>query len=195
MRLVEHPDWGTKVRPPKWWHGRRWWKRSPESVKHWCWHQTAVLGGIAARDLEAYLERLHGHAVEPGKRQRDGVPYAYVYSPRFEALVALTHPAWCGYHGNGGNKGIGIAIDASIPGELLDVDALAEAWRLAIDHAEGAGFTPELITSHRQHSNMRGGDPGAEVWKVVERVGLELGLRVDEGTTGSGRPIPEHWRP
>jgi hypothetical protein len=200
VKLIIAPTCKRTGRAPATFKGRSSWGfRTPEQVNGICLHQTASAGGIAPYDLGGYMRRLGGTSM-----RRRGVPYAYVYSPRHDAVIALWHPRLYGWHGNGANaRTIGFAIDGKWPGdEAPSNEQLARALELMVAHASGEGFDRiEHIYAHRQFSAMRGGDPGAQLWLGLELGAAQLGIfpRPDyvrsSKKAGKGRPIPSSWRP
>lgn len=200
MKLIIAPTFKAKGRAPATFKGRSSWGfRDPANVNSLFLHQTASSGGIAPYDIKGYMRRLGGTSM-----RRRGVPYAYVYSPRHNAVIALWHPRLYAWHGNGANaRSIGVAVDGKWPGDLVPTDQqLAKALELIVDHAAGEGFSHlEFLDAHRQSSAMRGGDPGSELWRGLELGAAELGIfpRPEKiwknKKRGDGRTIPSSWRP
>ncbi|PRQ03220.1 hypothetical protein [Enhygromyxa salina] len=158
-------------------------------------HQTAVGGGfgLSAR----LLARHQGQAFSARQDRYRDTPYHGVYSPIDRASV-VQWPAWVhSFHGNGANDySVGWAYDGKLPGDVLDLHGARSALRHFVTAMREVGVGLRYVEAHRQHSNQRGGDPGAGIWSLVVRPLLdELGLeeRADH-TTGSGLKLPSDWR-
>lgn len=189
------PSFGRDTQPPPHFKGRRklWQRREDAQVKGLCAHQTDVRGGFGPSDFDGLAARL------PGKSEdRRGVPYHYFYSPKHATVFGVWHPAWYSFHGNEANgRTIGFAVDGSFPGDELDELELAHAVKLVVAHAGDLGYELTELTAHRQYDAGRSGDPGVEIWRVLERTCHPLGvLTLPDFTDGEdGQPIPTSWRP
>ena len=143
-----------------------------------------------------YLSQKDLDKGEDGNKGRVGAPYHYVLRPQEGVIIALHHPQWETWHGNGGNdRSIGVAVDMGEDDEI-DADWLAAALVQVTTHSALHGFGVSVLEGHRQHSSARGGDPGPRVWPVAETALVELGIVPSlTRTTGSGQTIPPSWRP
>lgn len=171
-------------------------RRPLERVDVWLVHQTAVRGGfgVAERTIAQVL-REHPHlsredaiAVARQLRYRK-TPYHSLYDPQSRQSV-IQWPAWAYmYHGNGGNsRSFAWAYDGRPPGDEIDIDGARESALHSIHAAREQGAKLTHAESHAQHSNMRGGDPGADLWRGVVLWACEReGLTVSTRTTGSGK--------
>lgn len=114
---------------------------------------------------------------------------------------------WYTYHGNGGNPGIGWAMEGLYPDlkknrarrhSVLD-DFVIETGRVglrtAVTVARNEGCPIEAVQPHRNFSGDRTADTGEELWReIVLPVAKELGLKPDYTLSkGTGRPIPREW--
>jgi hypothetical protein len=190
MFLYQHATFGQD--PPPWFKGKRNTRREPADVTTVMLHQSAVAGGFGAADLEARAARYAGTS-----ESKPGTPYHYIYSPRDHAVCAIWHPELYSWHGDGGNApSWAFCVDGKYPGDPLDRAELAAAFVLAVQHAASVGFAATKLEAHRQHAAGRGGDPGPEIWPVIEIVAGAMGITPTlTRTTGDGQPIPASWRP
>ena len=207
MSEIEVITSGLWLDTPLWFKGYVNMSRSPGAVTAWVIHQTAVAGGfgVSQKAVErhggdrwaALLERFEGSEHYLDEDAWAGQPYHYIWRPQERRLVVLHHPRLCTWHGHASNDySLGFAIDGKFPGDQLNAAALAAAFEAASVHAASLGYMPGELEAHRQHHSSRGGDPGEQVWPVVESTARPLGIIPTlTRTTGSGRPIPDLWRP
>lgn len=188
--------------------------RDPATVRRVTTHVTDIRGGfgvdkrrvahwrevgppplLAAQGVEdpalvALLERYHRCA------------YHGLASRAFGGLIIRNHPAKLRTsHGNGGNVGLGWALDAH-HAEVLEprfVAIACESLRETIIHAYLAGGEQVAVDAHRCHSAKRLVDIDGLHWRsIVLPTVRELGstAAIDyEVRTGTGRPIPRTWDP
>lgn len=103
------------------------------------------------------------------------------------------------HHGNGGNRGIGFAVDCGRFERPADrvIDAGRETLRRAVLDV-WQSERPVTLAPHRSFSGQRLPDPGPIVWReVVLPVVRELPFaRLDYTLAeAQGRPIPRSWDP
>ncbi|KIG15493.1 hypothetical protein DB30_05516 [Enhygromyxa salina] len=158
-------------------------------------HQTAVAGGFGLS--ERLLGRHTGQVFSARQERYRDTPYHGMYSPMDRGSV-VQWPAWVHtFHGNGGNDySVGWAYDGKLPGDVLDLHGARSALRHFVTAMREVGVELRYVEAHRQHSNQRGGDPGADIWSSVVRPLLDE-LRLEERptrTTGTGLPLPNDWR-
>lgn len=179
--------------------------RPAKDIVGLCLHQTAT------RDFSPHhsgLINLPAHSLV----HRDG-SVSLLYPP--EMIV------WHGNSLNGGTIGIEVACRAAGTegdpstfwrsaaertagreyAELVNeatneqLTALYELCRHYIAEVSAMGGAIRGVWGHVQGSASRTSDPGSRIWKVAERVRLDLGLAdVRDMKLGTGRPIPMSWR-
>lgn len=156
--------------------------------KFWAEHGPILPGATSAES--ALLERYRGCA------------YHRIGSRRLGAV--RNHPATLRTsHGNGGNKGMGWALDAG-HAEDLGPELVAAGYRSlagGIEECHEATGDVVIVVPHRVWSGKRIVDTSARVWSAIVipvvqalgplvcRIGYEL-----PGENG-GRPIPRSWDP
>lgn len=126
------------------------------------------------------------------------VPYHQIAARNGDAIAnhPLSRHSW---HGNGGNVGVGFAVDCA-PDEKLD-DWMIETGRkslsILIARLQRETMQPVIrIAPHRAFSASRRNDTGPYVWKeVIEPVVMHTpGVRIDyEVKRDGGLPVPKSW--
>lgn len=126
------------------------------------------------------------------------VPYHQIAARNGDCLAnhPLSRHSW---HGNGGNTGVGFAVDCA-PDEKLD-DWMIETGRkslsILIARLQRETMQPVIrIAPHRAFSASRRNDTGPYVWKeVIEPVVMHTpGVRIDyEVKRDGGLPVPKSW--
>lgn len=102
-------------------------------------------------------------------------------------------------HGNGGNRGVGMAVDAAhdeILSPELELSARNALILIVLDVRHYTGEVVDIVP-HRAFSSQRLRDPGPHVWRVCQAVEDLLGssiCRCDlDLCEASGRPVPRSW--
>lgn len=179
-------------------------------------HVTAVTGGfgVEARKVKAWAEALRLGKIPVGLESADAHELAllerysgcaYHWLASRAVGVVRNHPASLRTsHGNGGNRGLGWAIDCGHAEPLSDalVTAGFRALVCAIEDCHEATGEVVSVVPHRVWSGKRRVDTDARVWgSIVRPVVAALGERVcridyeiADGSKG-GRPIPRTWDP
>lgn len=178
---------------------QRWYRqpRHPNDVDAICLHITAVAGGFGARrrDIDRHLADGHitrDEAVVYAQADRFlATPYHAVSA---RALVLNLNGDVVSWHGHGCNRyALGYAIDKGAD-EPLSVAREQKRFRFAAERWLERYPMLQYVETHRQHSAMRGGDPGGDVCQAISPVMSELGLTWRHSrTTGTGRPMPREW--
>jgi hypothetical protein len=106
-------------------------------------------------------------------------------------------------HGNGGNRGIGLAVDCddaetALPDALVDA-GIAMGVERGVEVHKATGETTVHV-GHRAWADDRRNDPGAVVWRqivkpVVESLGPAVAVIGYNTRAGTGLPIPKSWDP
>lgn len=153
------------------------------------WERAGVPPELAAQGVDdprlvALLERYHRCA------------YHWLASRAFGGLVVRNHrPGLRTSSSNGGNRGLGFALDAAT-GEALPPE-LEAAGRLGLlGCIADAGPGDVDVVAHRVFAAGRREDPGAAAWAAVVRPVTDASprARIDyELREASGRPIPRTW--
>lgn len=126
------------------------------------------------------------------------VPYHQIAARNGDAIAnhPLSRHSW---HGNGGNVGVGFAVDCS-PDEKLDdwmVETGQKSLAILIARLQRETLKPVIrIAPHRAFSASRRNDTGANVWKsIIEPVVMHTpGVRIDyEVKKDGGLPVPKSW--
>jgi len=168
-------------------------------------HQTATPFSISERAIQ---EAAGDKQLALARRALGVACHAMAFRDGFFALPCpLT---WYVYHGNGFNAtSLGIEIEGRYAGDLerksdeqevtdLVVECANAALKYLVDEARLLGAPLKYIYAHRQSSETRRGDPGAELWRrvAVEYATPVLGLeRRPELVMGGGRQLPKSWDP
>jgi hypothetical protein len=178
---------------------RKWYRslRHPNEVEAVCLHITAVRGGFGARkrDIQRHLNDghiTHDDAIVYAQADRFlATPYHAVSA---KALVLNLPGEVVSWHGNGCNRyALGYAIDKAA-GERMNIRREQNRFRLACERWIERFPNLAYVETHRQHSAMRGGDPGGDVCQALSPVIGELGLMWRQSkTTGTGKPMPREW--
>lgn len=181
-------------RPKRKWYAK---PRHPHDIEAVCLHITAVSGGFGARrrDIERHLD--DGYI-----SRQDAVTYAQAdrflatpyHAVSARALVLNLPGDVVSWHGNGCNRyALGYAIDKGAEDEI-DVATEQKRFRFALERWMDRFPSLQYVETHRQHSAMRGGDPGGDVCQALSPVIGDLGLTWRHSrTTGTGRPMPREW--
>lgn len=181
--------------------------RDPASVTAIVVHQTDVLGGFdpgrqrtARHKGDARAALIERYREADPKKTNDATPYHAIVNPKFRLSIVQWPARARTSHGNGGNEhGVGFAYDGAFerdkgPSDKLDVDLLVVGLAHTICTARLQGCNLRTIEMHRQHSNMRGRDPGAELCRIAVAVGDLFGLVVEPTkVSGTGMPLPREW--
>lgn len=126
------------------------------------------------------------------------VPYHGFASRNGDALALhpLSRHSW---HGNGGNVGIGFAVDCA-PDEKLDdwmVETGRAAFSITLARLLRESNAPVIrVAPHRAFSSQRRNDTGPYVWKeIIEPVVMNTArVRIDyEVKKDGGLPVPKTW--
>lgn len=179
------------------------------------WHVTDVFGGFGVADYQiAAAKKL----IEQGRVSPELAAlgaYGLALVVRYHAAayhgvasrrvgVVRNHPlSLRTSHGNGGNMGIGLAVDCAneeknLPDALVDASIAMGVDRITELHQA----TGEVVVSvgHRAWSDDRLDDPDAVVWRlivipVVESLGSKVAVIGYNTRASSGRPVPNTWDP
>lgn len=185
--------------PPWWFKGYRWSRRRADlaEITTVVTHQTATPIGVGDELLRAHagdrvaarMARLTGSSAK-----RRGVPYHGLFSPQDDATLLPWHPKFTSAHGHGSNRySVGWAYIGTFPGDAVS-ERLADHFGTLLDEWLSMGLGLRFIEAHRQHSDQRGGDPGAELWAPLVEVARSRGIEPrPEHTTGTGLAIPASW--
>ena len=184
-------------------------------------HVTAVRGGFGpgSSRMQKWQEELDQDTVDPSllRQLKDfppedkahllalwerysGLPYHWMAVPGIKShVIHNLFPSVYSYHAGIGNKySVGWALDCQYDEVLPDhlVEAAKVSLKRCIQEVRSACQGTVFVQAHRQHSSMRGNDPGPIVWSrvvvpVVEEIPYAQ-IRYDL-SEGAGKPIPDSW--
>lgn len=174
--------------------------RDPAAVDTLLGHQTAVTFSVAKYQIRA----AGGDALlAQFMRSRD----VHAHSTAFdEGTFTLAYPMLAYvYHANAGSgRSVGLEIEGLFNGKPggsrsepsdLTIETARAACTKIVEEAAKVGATIRFYDAHRKHSSDRRSDPGWKLWQAVfvDHCEKVLGLRLLDGTTRDGKPIPKAW--
>lgn len=189
--------------------------RDPSKITSVTLHQTDVVFGLSARQIEA----AGGDRMLALARRGLGVAcHQIAFRRRADApIIVRAAPVllWVN-HGNGLNPtSLGLEIEGVYPGLVGDkrtlgssgraetpldeetIEVARAALRDLTDRGRAAGCDLRYLDPHRASSAMRRRDPGEGLWRALAPwAWRELGLAIRPGLVlGTGRALPREWDP
>jgi hypothetical protein len=171
--------------------------RDPSTVTTLVLHRTDARGGFGLTQQQVMASG--GDPLAALRLRYEHTPYHAVYSPRGSTRAARVRPdvgisvfQWPVRlrtpHGHKSNaNSIGWGYDGKIPPDKLDIEGGRASLQHVVEQARLQGAPLRYVEAHAQHSNERGNDPGAEIWREIVRPMLvPLRLEVSTRTTGTG---------
>jgi hypothetical protein len=191
--IIDQRDVPLAHRPKRKWYTQ---PREFDDVTAFCVHITAVRGGFGARksDIAKHVKRGLDREKAVTHAQADrflAVPYHDISA---RSLVRNLPAEVVSWHGRRCNRySLGYAIDMA-SGDAFDLDLEQVRFDRVIRERRRECPGIRWIEAHRQHSAMRGGDPGAKVFRALLDVANDHGIEArPTHTTGTGRPLPADW--